>query len=1269
MSDARLMDGSTDQVTRTRRYLAPLEADFFVPDERSPATIINYLSGFSRLLTYFDAENRAHPPPQPGSPATGAWQSFLCHDVTFLLAEIAAVDAEREYRESLADETDTARMTALSVQRLANWRARAQKLAEGASETDVEAALEKTFTWVDDNEMKGALPFGTGQQFARTSVVVPELWVSQTRTSRTSDHIDFSAINRVTAQLVAVSKQYLERSLTEKSDHALAPGLLLTFVKLFQKNQADLNRMTDRHLSFYYRDVLRSAPKPAAPDSTHLVLTPAAGARPEVLPEGTAFKLAGGAGDGPVYASTRSLTVSQARVSRCKAITIARDPSFDGPGGRPYINGLSVFPVVNSQDGRGAPFDDPEAGWSPFGPRLHHLAQSQDFAADIGFALAAHALDLRGGHRHVTVSLWIAPGPRNGLPAVLDRYRRAVARHYELDLNPARFTAFLSDAFCLSVSTAAGFLPVPDVRIAQDPDDPDCLRLSFSLSPDDPALTPISGTPGAPDLPLLKIAFNPRARCYAFSAFGGSKLTRLSIDVVVRDLRALTLETDLAPVAPGKPFAPFGPLPLPGASFFVSAPELQNRSPTTLGLQLAWEALPVPPDDFKSHYQGYGEEIDNHSFTASLDLRDRRGWQSVKIVGQDPDAKPDPEGAALFQPGKAGQGLAEATTWRIAPQHRETAEIQPRPAWQGKPPGTLAVTLQTPAMGFGHTLYPTLLAQAAAFRMRDALGALIGKKPLRQIPKPPLLPTVAGVSLSYTDRVQTDRFSTDDPVGFYRLSPHGQLTHRADGEIASARMDADGYLMIGLDQAKPPEEISLFFQMRESEAEHWTRESGTEKPGIAWFYRTSQGWRPLPEANVLSDGTMGLTTYGVVDLALPVDMLASTLYSPEPLRWLSIQLRGPRSRYGRIVAISVNGVRVTRQGSAPGTHAPVSRPAGSITKLRAPNAAVATVTQPMPTTGGIPPEDQRAHRTRVCDRLHHKARAIRTQDIGRMVLEAFPRLADVTCRTRSDGRVDVIVAATRTGETPAQLPLVPLHIRQEVSRWLRTRAMPSVQGFNVINPSFEPVVLRARVAVKPGAGLPSIAEVSRAATRIMSPWRDSPDLPLPIGADRIVVADLERQLSELDWIDRIYGLSLVHHYTYDAFPAQRGTLHGLKDSARLADAATDAGSPILRGATPASVLILDDRHDVSFLPYRSGLGDLAIGEDLWATPPQDVALRHHDANSIPSAPVPAGIGNMQVGRDLVITTDLDVQTLATRTHADLHHLETSLFDQLGSFQP
>ena len=129
------------RVSQAERSMPALATDYFCVDERRSSDLVFQAIQYARLLTYYDAENRAHRPPEQGDQQSPApWEAFFHDDISFLLAEIGSVDAAYEYRLSQARDADLKKMIADCARRIIGWYGRIRRLAVAAPRDSIEAA-------------------------------------------------------------------------------------------------------------------------------------------------------------------------------------------------------------------------------------------------------------------------------------------------------------------------------------------------------------------------------------------------------------------------------------------------------------------------------------------------------------------------------------------------------------------------------------------------------------------------------------------------------------------------------------------------------------------------------------------------------------------------------------------------------------------------------------------------------------------------------------------------------------------------------------------------------------------------------------------------------------------------------------------------------------------------------------------------------------------------------------------------------------------------
>ena len=283
------------------RWMPFLDPDTFRVDDRTPVELIEFVTAFSSLLVY---NNETGP--------VGNWDTFFIGDlvripgdVSFLIAKMASVDAKREYLEIVglrdAEPPDLLKEIHRSLKRLDYWL---QSLALAKSGKD-EKTVEQKLSALLEDLIRGNVKYQTanlpewveylknssfGDKWSRLSAgdgnLIDEVWnTAQLGVSAAADYSlleIFGLVNRTTRVMSERSAGFLEESLGQPN-HAPHAALLLTFLKLYQLVQADLNKMTRRHLNFYFNTVLRLAERASSPDTAHVFFELVPGTAPFVL--------------------------------------------------------------------------------------------------------------------------------------------------------------------------------------------------------------------------------------------------------------------------------------------------------------------------------------------------------------------------------------------------------------------------------------------------------------------------------------------------------------------------------------------------------------------------------------------------------------------------------------------------------------------------------------------------------------------------------------------------------------------------------------------------------------------------------------------------------------------------------------------------------------------------------------------------------------------------------------------------------------------------
>ncbi len=219
------------------------------------------------------------------------------------------------------------------------------------------------------------------------------------------------------------------------------------------------------------------------------------------------------------------------------------------------------------------------------------------------------------------------------------------------------------------------------------------------------------------------------------------------------------------------------------------------------------------------------------------------------------------------------------------------------------------------------------------------------------------------------------------------------ITNQYTGDIQ------EGTLYIGLEKLQPLQSISMLFQFAEGSAE----DEDDDPPTINWSYLSYNEWKPMRAESIVSDGTYGFQTTGIIRIDVPEDASTHNTVITDGLLWLSASVTDNANRIPQLIDIVTQAAEAVFQDqNNDQSHFDVALSAGSISKLSVPVAQVSKVQQPFASFDGKHQEVGKEFYTRVSERLRHKQRAITAWDYEHLVLDRFPSIYKVKCITHTD---------------------------------------------------------------------------------------------------------------------------------------------------------------------------------------------------------------------------------------------------------------------------
>jgi hypothetical protein len=481
-----------------------------------------------------------------------------------------------------------------------------------------------------------------------------------------------------------------------------------------------------------------------------------------------------------------------------------------------------------------------------------------------------------------------------------------------------------------------------------------------------------------------------------------------------------------------KEFAPFGPVPHRGDSFYLQLDEAFEKPLTSLGVSLELQQAETPggPSFTGVAYQPVG-------YQAYLSLLD-----------------------ALNEQFSTAYELTQLTAYQSAP----TSEVQ----WQRlragdweKPSGAAWASGQFASLSasVGETVPfsdPTEVAGrrgrfVRAFLSRGDFGwnaylaRLADDAPTAGPPPDP--PVVTRVRINYTTQEHSNRNAGE--LRLFRcngLAAPVEIT--SDLTLRPYEEDPSGHrgaLYLGLSDPPQGEVVTCYFQVEEADA------CGAidDAEGFAWEYSApGSQWQGL---DVL-DSTQGLRQAGILRFVAPLDWATGAAAAHETAgRWLRARTTAPQSA-GTLRSVACDAVEaVYRLAAGHATDDPTPAeplPARSVKSLKRAVAGIKGVSNAAPSIGGRGPESPGSFLQRAGGELRHRGRPITPWDVEELVRSRFPQVALVRCLPHhsadsecAPGWISLVVVP----RSPARLPQPTVQLATLIKQFLRERGTPHLR--------------------------------------------------------------------------------------------------------------------------------------------------------------------------------------------------------------------------------
>lgn len=302
--------------TQEERFLAALNTDYFLIDERTEIDFIQFAQRLSPFVKFFNDSNVEE----------GDWSSFFQWESTSVLVQIYFWDVLKLQENYKNAQEEVLASTVIADQKttLINFFETIRTQFDG---------FNKKITYLDDVIVAKEFFEGTSQLIADKIDLIEATITANSNPSAILSNFQFDKnVNQLFGLLFnwkQVSSESLETQLESYSGNAPHFALFQAFLKLIGVAQEELNAFTKNHLDFYYKDVLKIEPADAVPDYVHLTTDPSAEKTTYLLPKDTVLPAGKNSlGQKKYYATTADFALNSIKLNSFLSSTVDSNNSW-----------------------------------------------------------------------------------------------------------------------------------------------------------------------------------------------------------------------------------------------------------------------------------------------------------------------------------------------------------------------------------------------------------------------------------------------------------------------------------------------------------------------------------------------------------------------------------------------------------------------------------------------------------------------------------------------------------------------------------------------------------------------------------------------------------------------------------------------------------------------------------------------------------------------------------------------------------------------------
>tara|TARA_B100001093_G_scaffold514618_1_gene589046 strand:+ start:13233 stop:16985 length:3753 start_codon:yes stop_codon:yes gene_type:complete len=939
-----------------------------------------------------------------------------------------------------------------------------------------------------------------------------------------------SELYELNYNLINKASELFPRSL-ENSNHKAHIGLLLSFLKLFEHIQLDLNKFSKRHIDYYYQKVLRQEKKKIDPLET-FVYAETDSNKEEIFLAKNTIVLAGQYEEGlPLkFKFKNDLRANSLKISFLSTIYASRNNLFDFDSKFSLVTSIYHKIIADNID-EVQQFNTNTSSFSALGSEQDFLTkfESNMDKANIGFMISSHVLKLSSSERKIKLIL-------DFLPSSIFLFSDLIidivenTKLSELDI----FNKIFSKAFDVSYTTIEGWHPIKDYEIIPPVDwSSGRIEIHMNLSSLDPGFVGYNEKNHLlninSDYPVIRFNLNQNDFYNAYSFLSVLELSKLEIKIQVNKLRNFKIFTGGQTLDSNSEFNFFGPTPRLGNKLYLCCEELFNKKIEFLKIKWEYSNLPSGFKNLEEYYENYGNNIFDLSFkyelTALSDFRysGNQNSQSVYPLFEIDDQNNISKSSILE--------LSNLNFLKIKPNYNlSNGEIQ---RFSNKlETGILRFELKSPSSGFGVDLYPIISTKLLTDKVLNPKNNDEDKTvQLPYVPKVDHLDINYNTSTTiyFTDK---DRRQNNNKVEdrVFSYSPYGIeeifSKHLITKNNLFYKFPNEGEFIIGFNGEKSFSELSVLFEIIKS-----NNASYDFSNDISWYYTSHQGWKLLEKENILSDETQNLLTTGIITFKFPSDLSSNSGILKRGNYYLKACSKDRADQFGLIKSVRTNAVKIIETIPLEHITRKNSIKANSVEGFENKINGITSLKQPF--SSRIPGiiESDNDYYLRVSHLLRHKNRPVSFWDYEYFIINNFNWISHVRCLqiNSQTKKTNVQIMCFKKIEEHQNIEEVMLSIDEmnQIKNYLNQNISPFVK-IEFVNAVFEELWVKCKLKFKNVSTGNGIQKFNQDFFEFICSWSFGFNQSTQNIPKRIKKIDIIKFVKEREYIEFVTGISFIH---------------------------------------------------------------------------------------------------------------------------------------------